>query len=88
MRKKEDKYDFRAFGLADVYKRQAISKDPYCKVFTYIADLENGIADNDKNWDLLFDARVEDGKIIGSPSDESGIYGVAFRRRTSGCRCV
>ena len=61
-----------------------ISKDPYSKVFTYIADLEKGIAADDKNWDLLFDARVEDGKIIGSPSDESGIYGAAFRRRTSG----
>ena len=62
-----------------------ISKDPYSKVITYIADLKKGIAGDDKNWDLLFDARVEDGKIIGSPSDESGIYGAAFRRRTSGC---
>ena len=63
----------------------AIEKDPHCKTYTYIADLGKGIKNDDKNWDLLFDARVENGKIVGSPSCESGIYGVAFKRRTSGC---
>ncbi|MBQ4065034.1 MAG: hypothetical protein IJD10_02925, partial [Clostridia bacterium] len=61
-----------------------IEKGQYSKDITYIADLDAGIAKNDLNWDLLYDAYSDNGVIYGTATNESGIYGVGFRHATYG----
>lgn len=80
-------------GLAVLIAAAAVSFLPagaegnaqqYEKITTYIADLESGIANDDNNWDLLFDAYISGGKITGNCGSESGFYGAGFRHKTSG----
>ena len=61
-----------------------IEKYPYCKRFTYLQDFAKDITVDNPNWDTLFNAYVQDGALVGMPSDESGVYGIGFRHSTYG----
>ena len=73
-----------AAGIALSLTAGAEATQQYEKRTTYVADLENGIDLSDSNWDLLYDARIADGKLSGTAQSESGYYGIGFRRRTTG----
>ena len=68
----------------NVAEEPEIPKYDYSKDLTFVQDFENEITTDDLDWDCLFDARAEGGVLVGSPSDESGIYGIALRHKTYG----